>query len=227
MIFDNHFYTPKFRGPPSFPLKQNHINTGVTQAPMGMPQKFRYEDGTNKFSQGRKVFLNTPTCSSIINGPNLTSIRVDSNTPNCSETIPNKNWSSSNIQPSMRSRHSKQVSTTQVNGKKSQVVAHDQYIQRIKNRAIGSESTNKEAQDFSFKSNDKTHLNVTNHALRRARSGGTIAPPKKGAIANTFRSGGSGTRAVYGGGDYYCNLETIAPPIATSEYDNNLYPFQM
>jgi hypothetical protein len=207
MIFDNNFYTPKFRGPASFPLKQNHINTGITQAPMGMPQKFRYEDGTNKFSQGRKVFLNAPTCSSIINGPNLTSIRVDSNTPNCSDTIPNKNWSSSSIQPSMRSRHSKQVSSTQVNGKKSQVVAHDQYIQRIKNRAIGSGSTNKEAQDFSFKSNDKTHLNVTNHALRRARSGGTIAPPKKGAIANTFRSGGSGARAVYGGGD--CCLPII------------------
>ena len=206
MIFNNNFYTPKFRGPASFPLKQNHINTGITQASMGMPQKFTYEDGTNKFSQGRKVFLNAPTCSSIINGPNLTSIRVDSNTPNCSDTIPNKNWSSSSIQPSMRSRHSKQLSSKQVNGKKSQVVAHDQYIQRIKNKAIGSSSTNKEGQDFSFKSNDKTHLNVTNHALRRARSSGAIAPPKKGAIANTFRSGGSQTRAVYGGRDSYLSI---------------------
>ena len=60
----------------------------------------------------------------------------------------------------MRSKHSKQVSSTQVNGKKSQVIAHDQYIQRIKNRAIGSGSTNKEAQDFSFKSNLKVDQNL-------------------------------------------------------------------
>ena len=202
MIFNNKFYTPKFNGPTSFPLKQNHINTGITQSPMGMPQKFRYEDGNNQFSQGRKVFLNAPTCSSIINGPNLTSIRVDNNTPNCSQTIPNKNWSSSSIQPSMRSRHAKQVSITSVNGKKNEVVSHDQYIQRLKNKAIGSGSTNRQGEDFSFKSNDKTHLNVTNHALRRARSGGTVAPAKKGAIENTFKSGGSGNRAVYGGGNY-------------------------
>ena len=108
MDFDNKLDTPKFNGPSSFPLKQNHINTGITQLPMGMPQKFIYEDGTNQFSQGRKVFLKTPTSSSIINGPNSTSIRVDSNTSLSNGTLPNKNGSSSSIQPSMRSRNSKQ-----------------------------------------------------------------------------------------------------------------------
>tara|TARA_R110002072_G_scaffold46071_2_gene127815 strand:- start:110 stop:712 length:603 start_codon:yes stop_codon:yes gene_type:complete len=192
-------YPAKFNGLASFPLKQNHINTGITNSIMGMPQKFRYENGSNEFSQGRKIFLNAPTCSSIINGPNLTSIRVDSNTPNCNNTISNKNWSNSNIQTSMRSRHGKHTSYNTVNGKQNQVVSHDQYIQRLKNKAIGSGSTNKDQQSFSFKSNDKTHLNVTNQALRKARSGGTVAPAKKGALENHFKSGGSGIRSVYGG----------------------------
>ena len=80
-------------------------------------------------------------------------------------------------------------------------MSNDQYIQRLKNRAIGSGSTNRQAEDFSFKTNDKTNLNVTNQALRKARSGGCIAPAKKGAIENPFKSGGSGTRGVYGGGN--------------------------
>jgi hypothetical protein len=66
-----------------------------------------------------------------------------------------------------------------VNGKQNQVVSHDQYIQRLKNKAIGSGSTNKEQKPFSFKSNNNTNINVTNQALRKARSGGTIAPAKK------------------------------------------------
>jgi hypothetical protein len=198
-------YTAKFNGLASFPLKQNHINTGITNSIMGMPQKFRYENGSNEFSQGRKIFLNAPRSSSIINGPNFTSIRVDSNTSN---TIPNKNWSNSSIPTSMRNRHGKHTSYNSINGKQNQVISNDQYIQRLKNKAIGSGSTNRQQQSFSFKSNDKTHLNVTNQALKKARSGGTIAPAKKGAIENNFKSGSSGIRSVYGGNNsliYYSN----------------------
>ena len=43
-------------------------------------------------------------------------------------------------------------------------------------------------QDLSFRSNDQ---NITRQKLRRARSGGSVAPAKKGAIANTYKSGGS------------------------------------
>ena len=67
----------KFLGPPTFPTRQNLINTGISSNVMGMPQKFRYEDGTNKFSQGRKIFLKAPICSSNINGPNQTVVSGD------------------------------------------------------------------------------------------------------------------------------------------------------
>ena len=43
---------------------------------------------------------------------------------------------------------------------------------------------------LSFKSNDNT---IRNTALQRCRSGGCVAPKKKGAIANPFKSGGSNT----------------------------------
>ena len=109
MFNQQYLIKPKYGGPASFPLKQNLINTGLTKSIMGMPQKFRYEDGTNKFSQGRKIFLKAPICSSNINGPNQTSIRVDTNTPNCSQNIPNNNWSTSTIQPSMRAIHSGKI----------------------------------------------------------------------------------------------------------------------
>ena len=186
----------KFLGPPSFLTQQNQINTGISNNVMGMPQKFRFADGNNSFSLGRNTFINTPTCSSQINGPNLSSIRVDSNTPNCQEIIPNQNWSSSSLHIN-RGRHTTGKS---INGKKSYITSSDLYIQRIKIRAIGSGSTNRQGQDFSFKTNNKTNLNINNQALTRVRAGGSVAPPKKGAIANPNRSSGSGPRAVFGGG---------------------------
>lgn len=201
MFNQQYLIKPKYGGPASFPLKQNLINTGLTKSIMGMPQKFRYEDGANKFSQGRKIFLKAPICSSNINGPNLTSIRVDTNTPNCSQNISNNKWSTSTIQPSMRAIHSGKILQSIKNGKKSEVVSSDQHIQKLKNKAIGSGSTNIQEKDFSFKSNKNTNLNTTNQSLKKVRSGGCTAPPKKGAIENKFRSGSTGPRAVYGGGN--------------------------
>jgi len=178
---------PQSLGPAGFPLKQS-LNNGITNAIMGMPQKFRYDDGTNKFAQGRKVFLNTPTCSAVITGPNLSAIRVDTNTPNCSEKINNSGWSHSSV----HTVHGRHTTGSIQNGKKSQVTSSDQYIQRLKNKAIGSGSTNRNNVDFSFKANNNSNLNTTNTALKKVRGGGCVAPAKKGAIANPYTSGGHG-----------------------------------
>ena len=172
----------QYTGPASFPIKQN-LNNGETNIKMGMPQKFYGADGTMSFSQGRTIFLNTPTCSSIIRGVN-NSVRVDSNTPNCSKEIANKNWSRSSIH-NVRGNHS--TGSIQ-NGKITQVTTGDQYIQRKKNNAIGRGSTNKDSQTMSFRSNDN---NSRNTALAKCRGGGCVAPAKKGALENNFKSGGN------------------------------------
>ena len=66
-----------------------------------------------------------------------------------------------------------------------------QYIHLRKINAVGKSSTKTGLplqQDLSFRSNDQ---NITRQKLRRVRSGGSVAPAKKGAIANTYKSGGS------------------------------------
>ena len=48
--------------PASIPLKQ-YIQNGATAVRGGMPMKPRYADNTATFSQGRREFFKTPTCS--------------------------------------------------------------------------------------------------------------------------------------------------------------------
>ena len=63
------------------------------------------------------------------------------------------------------------------------------HIQMKKNNAIGKSTKSYNNQiSFQGKSNDKT---VINRSLSRVRGGGAVAPKKKGAINNTFKSGGS------------------------------------
>jgi len=82
---------------------------------------------------------------------------------------------------------------------------HDssEYIALKKANAIGKSSTKtglpKNA-PLSFRSQDRTYRNS---AIARVRAGGCTAPKKKGAIANTFQSGGrsrltgTGNRQIY------------------------------
>jgi len=80
-------------------------------------------------------------------------------------------------------------------GKGNNVISSDQHIQRKKNNAIGRGSTKAGlAPDatLSFRSQDTTSRNS---ALARVRGGGCVAPPKKGALSNTFKSAG-GSNAV-------------------------------
>ena len=78
-----------------------------------------------------------------------------------------------------------------------------QYIRLKKTNAIGKSSTKTglTTSDFlTFRSNDQ---NVTRQKLRMARSGGSVAPAKKGAIQNSYKSGGrsritgTGNRQIY------------------------------
>lgn len=71
-----------------------------------------------------------------------------------------------------------------------------QHIELKKINAIGKSSINKrqvmpngafpKETKMSFRSQER---NSRNSALARVRGGGTVAPKKKGAIANTFKSG--------------------------------------
>ena len=60
------------------------------------------------------------------------------------------------------------------------------YIQRRKMNAVGKGSMVGSG-PISFRSTD---ANVVNNRLQRCRSGGCTAPAKKGAAANTYKSGG-------------------------------------
>ena len=186
----------QFPGPASFPLKQNLINTGISNVRMGMPQKFQVSDGNNNFSLGRNTFINVPNCNSLIRGPFKTSIRVETNNPNCNDNLVNNNWSGISI----HTNNGRRTNGKLIAGKKNQVLSSDQLINRNKNRAIGSGSSNIQEKKFSFKTDIPSNLNTINHSLRQVRGGGTVAPPKKGALENKNRTSGGGPRAVFGGG---------------------------
>ena len=53
--------------------------------------------------------------------------------------------------------------------------------------AVGKGTMTKSTVSFQGKSNDKTFVNSS---LARVRGGGCVAPKKKSALANTFKSGG-------------------------------------
>jgi hypothetical protein len=59
------------------------------------------------------------------------------------------------------------------------------HLKRV--NATGKGSTLKSTVSFNGKKNDTT---VLNSHLARVRGGGSVAPKKKGALANTFKSGG-------------------------------------
>lgn len=76
-------------------------------------------------------------------------------------------------------------------------------IARLKANAIGKSSTKyglATNAPLSFRSQDTTSRNS---ALQRVRGGGAVAPAKKGALENTFKSGGgsrltgSGNRQIF------------------------------
>lgn len=149
-------YTPRCSIPTSFPLKQN-INNGITYTKNGMPQKFNGADGGSTFALGRKRYINT-TLANEKN--NIVSLEKNKHSCSCNTRV-----------------------CSCAAGKYINVQSSDQYIERIKNRAIGKgsmpgQTNNFESSTLSFKSQS---FNTTNNALRRCRNGGCVAPAKKGA----------------------------------------------
>jgi hypothetical protein len=65
-----------------------------------------------------------------------------------------------------------------------------QHIYMKKINAIGKSSTLQSTVSFQGKPNDTTFINSS---LARVRGGGSVAPKKKGALANPFKSGGGST----------------------------------
>jgi hypothetical protein len=69
-------------------------------------------------------------------------------------------------------------------------ISSSQRIQLLKSKAIGKSSMKQGLPadaTMSFRSQDTQYRNSS---LARCRGGGCVAPAKKGAIANTFKSGG-------------------------------------
>ena len=65
------------------------------------------------------------------------------------------------------------------------------YIENKKNIAIGQQAYKIGLTKNNYLSYTSHNINDVNTALWKARSGGCIAPAKKGAIANPYKSGGS------------------------------------
>lgn len=86
-----------------------------------------------------------------------------------------------------------------------------QYIHMKKFNAVGKSSQLNISTEnpLSFRSQDTTSRN---NAIRRCRSGGCVAPKKKGAIENTYKSGGSSSLTGTG------NRQYIVPVRDTTVY---------
>lgn len=157
-------YNPNNRSnPSSFPLKQNR-NNGITRVKNGVPAKFEGADGGASFAIGRNQYINTKKQN------NLTLEELyKKQQPPCSY-ITGRRSNSSCVR----------------GGKPFNIESSDQHIQKLKNQAIGQGSMpnipDKDNNiDLAFKSSTSSNFNTTKSAVRRCRSGGCVAPAKKGA----------------------------------------------
>ncbi len=157
------FYNPKnYSNVASFPLKQNK-NNGITNIKNGMPQKFQNADGCASFAIGRNQYVNANSSNNI----NLKELYAKQK-PSCSYVI------------------GRQMNSACVRGGKPfNIESADQHIQKLKNQAIGKGSMpdNKDnnSTKLSFKPQSSVNYNTIKSAVRRCRSGGCVAPAKKGA----------------------------------------------
>jgi hypothetical protein len=195
--------------PASVPLKQ-YSDVRYTTTKSGMPAKFAYADGGSTFSTGRKVYIDAPQCSSIINGTTpYSSIRVDNynltdqSTP-CSTVISNPNWSTKTQITIPGQRRSALYTSPRCCGvgKMTVVSSSDEYIERKKNRAIGR-GISSSSGFLTFADNDlqghhTNYLSVAN-AKRRCRNSGYVVPPKcrgNGKYAGCGKVGGGPVTAL-------------------------------
>ena len=158
-------YKPSCSNPVSFPTRQ-YVNNGMTKTKGGMPAKFRGADGGASFAMGRSLYSNTTLANESYNLASLTDAFNKKKICTCTASC-----------------NHMQCTCKFNSGKAINVQSSDQYIQRIKNRAIGRGSTPSQTKDdgsykLSFRSQD---YNTVRSALRRNRNSGAVPPPKVGA----------------------------------------------
>jgi hypothetical protein len=176
-----------FNGPPTqgIVIKQRG-NNGVQSCTAPAPNQQYPTDQTGNVANARVSFMNAQK--------NVYS--ANSLAPSTSKVASNTNYTTSMF----HSHYQRRV----LAGKPIPVpVSGDQYINMIKYNAIGKSAYKVGlAQDapYQTKNNDNTIRNIRR---QRCRSGGCVAPKKKGAIENPFQSGGSsilsslGNRQIY------------------------------
>ena len=176
-----------FNGPPTqgIVIKQRG-NNGVQRCVAPAPNQQYPTDQTGNVANARVSFMNAQK--------NIYS--ANSLAPSTSKVASNTNYTTSMF----HSHYQRRV----LAGKPIPVpVSGDQYINMLKYNAIGKSAYKVGlALDapYQTKNNDNTIRNIRR---QRCRSGGCVAPKKKGAIENPFQSGGSsilsslGNRQIY------------------------------
>jgi len=160
-------YKASFVGPPSIPMKQPNNNGVMANIQMGMPFKPNNMTQGSAWSTERRIYLNgipqKPT-GKILPAP----CTYSSNPVN----MPHHS--------ARKSCDSKKVIDIEYFAKQTLLANHSSsdVTSRRKAIAIGKSSGMSEPKnELSFRTQDK---NIVRSALSRCRSGGCVAPPKKG-----------------------------------------------
>jgi hypothetical protein len=176
-----------FNGPPSptVIIKQRG-NNGIQSCVAPAPNQQYPTDQTGNMANARASFMNAQK----------TIYSTNPLQPSTSKVASPNNFTTSMF----HSRYQRQV----LAGKPIPVpICGDQYINMVKYNAIGRSAYKvglPADAEYQTKNNDNTIRNIRR---QRCRSGGCVAPKKKGAIENPFQSGGSSILSSFGNRQIY------------------------
>jgi cytochrome b involved in lipid metabolism len=173
-------YTYRFTGPADQGiLLKNRGNNAKLGSSMAMPQKFYPSNGGSGFADARKIYRTDAMSTNTLK-------------KNETQLLNSKKPSGFPIKQTDSSQH--------LYMKKAMAIGQSsQYISSKK-------SNISEQYPLSFRAQDTTSRN---RAISYVRAGGCVAPKKKGAIANTFKSGGGSSLTGTG------NRQIVAPMVPT------------
>lgn len=173
-------YTYRYTGPADQGiLLKNRGNNAKLSSKMAMPQKFYPSAGDSMFSDARKIY------------------RVDAMSTHNLNKLNKQDYHTSKI-PATGIPIKHTDSSQHLYMKKAKAIGQSsQYISSKK-------SNISEQYPLSFRAQDTTSRNS---ALSRVRAGGCVAPKKKGALENKFKSGGGSSLTGSG------NRQVIAPTL--------------
>ena len=163
------------------PINNSQLSTINNSKLTLMPSKFQSSDGSNTFSTGRRVFLQTSSNKIPTSNTQLIEMyktaKLYNSEANCGHL------KSQPIQSENCTKNCKYVAPS----KFIKTQSSDQYIQRRKNLAIGKgtqahEQTTQETKSSkyysSFTTSYYTNMHTVRQALRRNRNSGYVVPPK-------------------------------------------------